>query len=48
MGEGYDKPVFYDSKEHEIVLAYLALGHNINVINEKKFWEITEFDEGDI
>jgi len=48
VGEGYDKPVFYDSKEHEIVLAYLALGHNINVINEKKFWEITEFDEGDI
>ena len=24
------------------------VGHNINVINEKKFWEITEFDEGDI
>ena len=48
VGEGFDKPIFYDSKEYEILLAYLALGHNICVINEKKFWEFTEIDEGEV
>lgn len=47
VGEGFDKPIFYDSKEYEILLAYLALGHNICVINEKKFWELTEVNEGE-
>lgn len=47
VGEGFDKPVFYESRECEILLSYLALGHNIRLINEKKFWDICEVNKGD-
>ena len=48
VGEGFDKPIFYDSKEYELVLAYLALGHNIKLVNEKKFWEFMAINEGEV